>query len=182
MCYFFGFKFGIFVIVFVKFLVMKLLFKDMVFLIMVGFGIGFVFFCVFVQYCVMQKVQGKEIGFIFLYFGFCYCREEYFYGEEWEVYMDVGVFIFFGVVFFCDQFEKIYIQDCMRQMMSDIVKVYIEEEGFFYLCGFIWLVLDVIVVLEEVIVIEVKQSGWKVDFRKEIERLKEDGRYVLEVY
>jgi sulfite reductase (NADPH) flavoprotein alpha-component len=37
-------------------------------------------------------------------------------------------------------------------------------------------------VLEEAIATEAKESGRKVDPAKEIERLKEDSRYVLEVY
>jgi sulfite reductase (NADPH) flavoprotein alpha-component len=41
---------------------------------------------------------------------------------------------------------------------------------------------DVTNVLEEAIAKESKSVGRKVDPRKEIERLKDEGRYVLEVY
>ena len=70
----------------------------------------------------------------------------------------------------------------MRQTITDIIKAYIKEEGAFYLCGPTWPVPDVTEVLEEAIARDAKASGKKIDPRKEIERLKEDLRYVLEVY
>ncbi|KAK4643646.1 sulfite reductase [NADPH] flavoprotein component [Podospora bellae-mahoneyi] len=177
-----GLKPGTPVIASVKPSVMKLPPKDTAPLIMAGLGTGLAPFRAFVQYRAMQKAQGKEIGSILLYLGSRHRREEYLYGEEWEAYMDAGVLTLLGAAFSRDQPEKIYIQDRMRQTMSDIVKAYIEEEGSFYLCGPTWPVPDVTAVLEEAIATEAKQSGRKVDPRKEIERLKEDGRYVLEVY
>jgi sulfite reductase (NADPH) flavoprotein alpha-component len=70
----------------------------------------------------------------------------------------------------------------MRQTISDIIKAYIKEEGAFYLCGPTWPVPDVTEVLQEAISKDAKALGKKIDARKEIERLKEDLRYVLEVY
>ncbi|KXX83348.1 Sulfite reductase [NADPH] flavoprotein component [Madurella mycetomatis] len=162
--------------------VMKLPTKDTAPLIMAGLGTGLAPFRAFVQYRAMQKAQGKEIGAILLYLGSRHQREEYLYGEEWEAYLDAGVITLLGAAFSRDQPQKIYIQDRMRQTMTDIVKAYIQEEGSFYLCGPTWPVPDVTAVLEEAIAAEAKDGGRKVDPRKEIERLKEDGRYVLEVY
>ncbi|KAL2168090.1 hypothetical protein VTG60DRAFT_402 [Thermothelomyces hinnuleus] len=177
-----GLKPGAAVTVSVKPSVMKLPAKDTAPLIMAGLGTGLAPFRAFVQYRAMQKAQGKEIGSILLYLGSRHQREEYLYGEEWEAYLDAGVITLLGAAFSRDQPQKIYIQDRMRQTMADIVKAYIKEEGSFYLCGPTWPVPDVTAVLEEAIAEEAKQSGRKVDPRKEIERLKEDGRYVLEVY
>ncbi|KAK4190918.1 hypothetical protein QBC35DRAFT_488517 [Podospora australis] len=177
-----GLKPGTPVIASVKPSVMKLPPKDTAPLIMAGLGTGLAPFRAFVQYRAMQKAQGKEIGSILLYMGSRHRREEYLYGEEWEAYLAAGVVTILGAAFSRDQPEKIYIQDRMRQTMTDIVKAYIEEEGSFYLCGPTWPVPDVQAVLEEAIAVEAKQSGRKVDPKKEIERLKEDGRYVLEVY
>jgi sulfite reductase (NADPH) flavoprotein alpha-component len=162
--------------------VMKLPTKDTAPLIMAGLGTGLAPFRAFVQYRAMQKAQGKDIGAILLYLGSRHQREEYLYGEEWEAYVDAGVITLLGAAFSRDQPQKIYIQDRMRQTIKDIVKAYISEEGSFYLCGPTWPVPDVTAVLEEAIAVEAKESGRKVDPRKEIERLKEDGRYVLEVY
>jgi sulfite reductase (NADPH) flavoprotein alpha-component len=162
--------------------VMKLPAKDTAPLIMAGLGTGLAPFRAFVQYRAMQKAQGKEIGSILLYMGSRHQREEYLYGEEWEAYQDAGVITLLGRAFSRDQPQKIYIQDRMRQTVTDIIKAYIKEEGAFYLCGPTWPVPDVTEVLEEAIAKDAKASNKKVDPRKEIERLKEDLRYVLEVY
>ncbi|KAI1141249.1 hypothetical protein F5Y05DRAFT_371838 [Hypoxylon sp. FL0543] len=173
---------GAAVTVSVKPSVMKLPTRDDAPLIMAGLGTGLAPFRAFIQYRAMQKAQGKEIGSILLYLGSRHQREEYLYGEEWEAYLDAGVITLLGAAFSRDQPQKIYIQDRMRQTMSDVVKAYIEQEGSFYLCGPTWPVPDVTDVLKEAIATEAKASGKKVDAKKEIDRLKEDGRYVLEVY
>ncbi|TGJ83780.1 hypothetical protein E0Z10_g4980 [Xylaria hypoxylon] len=162
--------------------VMKLPTRDDAPLIMAGLGTGLAPFRAFVQYRAMQKAQGKEIGAILLYLGSRHQREEYLYGEEWEAYLDAGVITLLGAAFSRDQPQKIYIQDRMRQTLNDIVGAYIKKEGSFYLCGPTWPVPDVTDVLKEAIAAEAKMSGRKVDPKKEIDRLKEDGRYVLEVY
>ncbi|KAJ6788453.1 hypothetical protein PWT90_08631 [Aphanocladium album] len=162
--------------------VMKLPVKDTAPLIMAGLGTGLAPFRAFVQYRAMQKAQGKEIGSILLYLGSRHQREEYLYGEEWEAYLDAGVVTLIGAAFSRDQPQKIYIQDRMRQTVGDIVRAYIKEEGSFYLCGPTWPVPDVTAVLEEAIALDAKAAGKKVDPKKEIEKLKEEGRYVLEVY
>lgn len=152
-------------------------------LIMAGLGTGLAPFRAFVQYRAMQKAAGMEIGEILLYMGSRHQREEYLYGEEWEAYVDAGVITLLGCAFSRDQKEKIYIQDRMRESVDEIIKAYVEKEGSFYLCGPTWPVPDVTEVLEEAIVKAAQgKGGKKVDSRKEIERLKEVGRYVLEVY
>jgi sulfite reductase (NADPH) flavoprotein alpha-component len=70
----------------------------------------------------------------------------------------------------------------MRETIPEIVQAYIREEGSFYLCGPTWPVPDVTAVLEEAISIEAKNTGKKIEPRKEIEKLKDEERYVLEVY
>ncbi|KAL5600930.1 hypothetical protein BROUX41_005764 [Berkeleyomyces rouxiae] len=162
--------------------VMKLPVRDDAPLIMAGLGTGLAPFRAFVQYRAMQKAQGKKIGSILLYMGSRHQREEYLYGEEWEAYLDSGVLTLMGAAFSRDQPEKIYIQDRMRQTMKDIRKAYIEDGGSFYLCGPTWPVPDVTAVLEEAIAEDAKLKGIKVNPRNEIEKLKEEGRYVLEVY
>ncbi|PNY18614.1 Sulfite reductase [NADPH] flavoprotein component [Tolypocladium capitatum] len=162
--------------------VMKLPARDTAPLIMAGLGTGLAPFRAFVQYRAMQKAQGKEIGAILLYLGSRHQREEYLYGEEWEAYLAAGVVTLIGSAFSRDQPQKIYIQDRMRQTLDDIVRAYVREEGSFYLCGPTWPVPDVTKVLKEAIAAEAKACGRKLDPTKEIEKLKEEGRYVLEVY
>ena len=152
-------------------------------LIMAGLGTGLAPFRAFVQHRAMEKAQGKEVGAVLLYMGSRHQREEYCYGEEWEAYQAAGVITVLGRAFSRDQPHKIYIQDRMRETIDDIAKAYLREGGSFYLCGPTWPVPDVTAVLEEAIVNEAKANGAKkIDSRKEIERLKEAERYVLEVY
>lgn len=151
-------------------------------LIMAGLGTGLAPFRAFVQHRAWEKAQGKEIGSVLLYMGSRHQREEYCYGEEWEAYQNAGVVTLLGCAFSRDQAQKIYIQDRMRESMNDIIQAYLKEKGAFYLCGPTWPVPDVTNVLEDAIAREAKTMGKKVDGRKEIEKLKDQTRYVLEVY
>lgn len=162
--------------------VMKLPPKSTQPLIMAGLGTGLAPFRAFVQHRALEKAQGKEIGSVLLYMGSRHQREEYCYGEEWEAYQEAGVVTLLGAAFSRDQPQKIYIQDRMRQSLPEIIQAYIREEGAFYLCGPTWPVPDVTAVLEEAIAVEAKNNSKKVETRKEIEKLKEEERYVLEVY
>ena len=175
-------KLGAAVTVSVKPSVMKLPPKSTQPLIMAGLGTGLAPFRAFVQHRALEKQQGKEIGAVLLYMGSRHQREEYCYGEEWEAYQDAGVITLLGRAFSRDQPQKIYIQDRMRQTMDEITQAYLKEEGAFYLCGPTWPVPDVTSVLEDAIARDAQASGKRMDPRKEIERLKDQARYVLEVY
>lgn len=151
-------------------------------LIMAGLGTGLAPFRAFVQHRALEKAQGKEIGAVLLYMGSRHQREEYCYGEEWEAYLDAGVITLLGRAFSRDQPQKIYIQDRMRETLNDIIQAYLKEDGAFYLCGPTWPVPDVTNVLEDAIALEAKIMGKRMDPKREIERLKDQARYVLEVY
>lgn len=165
--------------------VMKLPAKTTAPIIMAGLGTGLAPFRAFVQERAYQKQQGHEIGEVLLYMGSRHQREEYLFGEEWEAYQDAGIITLLGRAFSRDQPEKIYIQDRMRETLTDIRRSYLEKEGSFYLCGPTWPVPDVTEVLQEAVEVEhkaVNPGARKIDSRKEIEKLKDEGRYVLEVY
>jgi sulfite reductase (NADPH) flavoprotein alpha-component len=175
-------KLGAPVTVSVKPSVMKLPPKPSQPIIMAGLGTGLAPFRAFAQHRALEKAQGVEIGPVLLYMGSRHQREEYCYGEEWEAYRDAGVITLLGRAFSRDQPQKIYIQDRMRETLADISDA-LTQEGAFYLCGPTWPVPDVTNVLEEAIAANSKKSGGKrIDTRKEIEKLKDAGRYVLEVY
>ena len=175
-------KIGDEVVVSVKPSVMKLPANPGQPLIMAGLGTGLAPFRAFVQHRAWEKQQGREIGSVLLYMGSRHQREEYCYGEEWEAYQDAGIITLLGRAFSRDQPQKIYIQDRMRQTINEIIQAYIKEDGAFYLCGPTWPVPDVTNVLEEAIARDAKAVGKKIDARKEIDRLKDLSRYVLEVY
>ncbi|KAJ9620250.1 sulfite reductase [NADPH] flavoprotein component [Taxawa tesnikishii (nom. ined.)] len=163
-----GLEIGAPVTVSVKPSVMKLPPKSTQPLIMAGLGTGLAPFRAFVQERAWQKQQGMEIGSLLLYMGSRHQREEYLYGEEWEAYQDAGIITLLGRAFSRDQPQKIYIQDRMRESLSEIRKAYLNEGA-----------LSISV---EAIEEEAKASGKKVDSRKEIDKLKDELRYVLEVY
>lgn len=154
-------------------------------IIMAGLGTGLAPFRAFVQERAYQAQLGQPIGEVLLYMGSRHQREEYLYGEEWEAYQDAGIITLLGRAFSRDQPQKIYIQDRMRQTLTDIRRAYLQKEGSFYLCGPTWPVPDVTEVLQEAIEVEAKAKNpeaKKVNSRREIETLKDEGRYVLEVY
>lgn len=154
-------------------------------IIMAGLGTGLAPFRAFVQHRAMEKAQGKEIGEVLLYMGSRHQREEYCYGEEWEAYQAAGVITLLGRAFSRDQPQKIYIQDRMRQTLDNIVDAYRKKGGYFYLCGPTHPVPDVTNVLEEAIAKDWQANGVKVkkgETSKEIMKLKDENRYVLEVY
>jgi sulfite reductase (NADPH) flavoprotein alpha-component len=178
-------KIGSPVTVSVKPSVMKLPPKTTAPIIMAGLGTGLAPFRAFVQERAYQKQQGHEIGEVLLYMGARHQREEYLYGEEWEAYQDAGIITLLGRAFSRDQPEKIYIQDRMRQTLSEIQQAYLEKEGTFYLCGPTWPVPDVTEVLQEAVEADhttKNPTAKKIDSRRQIETLKDEGRYVLEVY
>ena len=172
---------GALVTVSVKPSVMKLPPKSTQPIVMAGLGTGLAPFRAFVQHRAWEKAQGHEIGPVLLYMGSRHQREEYCYGEEWEAYQDAGVITLLGRAFSRDQPQKIYIQDRMRETLNDMVKAY-RLESATYICRPTWPVPDVTHVLEEVIARDASIAGRKVDTRKEVEKLKDVGRYVLEVY
>ena len=151
---------------------------------MAGLGTGLAPFRAFVQERAYQRdVLGQPIGNVMLFLGSRHQREEYLYGEEWEAYLDAGVLTHMGCAFSRDQPQKIYIQGRMREAMGEIRDAIWRQDGAFYLCGPTWPVPDVTQVLQESVEAERKGAGAKkVNSRREIEELKDAGRYVLEVY
>lgn len=166
--------------------VMKLPLNTKAPIIMAGLGTGLAPFRAFVQERALQRAEGHEIGAVMLYMGSRHQLEEYLYGEEWEAYQAAGVITLLGRAFSRDQPQKVYIQDRMRQTMEEIRQSYLRDGGSFYLCGPTWPVPDVTEVLQEAHMTEEKSKGVtdrkKLDGRRAIEQLKDEGRYVLEVY
>jgi sulfite reductase (NADPH) flavoprotein alpha-component len=162
--------------------VMKLPPKSTDPIIMAGLGTGLAPFRAFIQHRAWEAAQGIPIGPVLLYMGSRHQREEYCYGEEWEAYRAAGVISLLSCAFSRDQPQKIYIQDRMRETGAELEDAYISKQGAFYLCGPTWPVPDVTNVLEDLIHARGEREGKKVNTRREIETLKDQGRYVLEVY
>ena len=114
-----------------------------------------------------------------LYFGSRFRAQEYLYGEELEAYHASGVLTHLRLAFSRDQEEKVYIQHKIFADKLILADCLLKEEGHFYLCGPTWPAGDVY----DAIVNSFVGSGMNLeDAQTQIFEMKENGRYVLEVY
>ena len=135
-------------------------------------------FRAFVQERKVQKESGLKVGPIVLYFGARHRSEEWLYGEEWDQYYREGLVTRLGLAFSRDQKEKIYIQHRIKEDGELLKRLFLEEEGYFYLCGPTWPVPDV----RDAVAMGIDPENAKKGNTEVVERLKDEGRYILEVY
>ncbi|THH01874.1 hypothetical protein EW026_g887 [Hermanssonia centrifuga] len=160
--------------------VMKLPADNMQPIIMAGLGTGAAPFRAFLQYRAWLVSQSIPVGPTYYYFGSRYRAQEYLYGEEIEAFILDGTISKAGLAFSRDGRKKVYIQHKMQDDARELARMLYREEGVFYLCGPTWPVPDVY----EALVGALKEyegldPGVAGDF---LEGLKEEERYVLEVY
>ncbi|GAA6034106.1 hypothetical protein JCM8097_000698 [Rhodosporidiobolus ruineniae] len=172
-----GLKAGDKVMASVKPSVMKLPPLDTQPVIMAGLGTGAAPFRAFIQERAWQRAQGKEVGPLLYYFGSRHRAQEYLYGEELEAYFTEGVVTHMGLAFSRDSDKKVYIQHKMNEDAELITKML--ETGAFYLCGPTWPVPDV---YEALIKGQVAAGKTVEQAQAYVETLKDEERYVLEVY
>ena len=155
-------------------------------LILAGLGTGAAPFRAFLQYRAWEAAQGIPIGPVYYYFGSRHQSQEYLYGEEIEAFIEAGVITKAGLAFSRDGPKKVYIQHKMTEDGDVLAKSLLEGEeghggGVFYLCGPTWPVPDVYEALVNALV----RNGAGFDLvsaGEYLEGLKEEERYVLEVY
>jgi sulfite reductase (NADPH) flavoprotein alpha-component len=152
-------------------------------IIMAGLGTGAAPFRAFMQHRAWQSSQGIDVGPLLYYFGSRYRSQEYLYGEEIEAYIASGIISHAGLAFSRDGKDKVYIQHKMMQdkkLLADLMSGEGDEAAYFYLCGPTWPVPDV---YEALVGSLVEEKGMERKRAEEfIEELKEEERYVLEVY
>ncbi|CCF51540.1 hypothetical protein NDA10_002150 [Ustilago hordei] len=177
-------------------------------IIMAGLGTGAAPFRAFIQARAYKKAQGAEVGPLVYYFGSRYRSAEYLYGEELEAYTQDGVIEHMGLAFSRDTSKKVYIQHKIledgdlltRYLGPEIEKLeaaggkaevvlqdglindeHVEDgkKGYFFVCGPTWPVPDI---HEALVGAFVKKGLTKEQAEQKMEALKEDERYVLEVY
>ncbi|KAF9095568.1 hypothetical protein BGX29_008963, partial [Mortierella sp. GBA35] len=150
--------------------------------IMAGLGTGMAPFRAFIQERAWQKAQGIDVGPMILYFGSRNRSNEYLYGEELEAYHADGLLTHLRLAFSRDQKEKIYIQHKMNEDGKLLHKYLLDAElnGHFYLCGPTWPAGDV----KDAIVQSFMdgEACAAIDANRIVNKLKEEERYVLEVY
>lgn len=148
---------------------------------MAGLGTGAAPFRAFLQYRALQRTLGEEVGPVYYYFGSRHQSQEYLYGEEIEAFITDSVITRAGLAFSRDGPKKVYIQHKMLEDSKELAEMLSEEEkGVFYLCGPTWPVPDVYEALVNALV---EYKGYTAESAGEyLESLKEEERYVLEVY
>ncbi|KDQ29195.1 hypothetical protein PLEOSDRAFT_1112155 [Pleurotus ostreatus PC15] len=175
-----GLKVGQKVTVSIKPSVMKLPPSNKQPVIMAGLGTGAAPFRAFLQYRAWLAQKGEEVGPTYYYFGSRHQSQEYLYGEEIEAYILDGTITRAGLAFSRDGPKKVYIQHKMLEDAEQLARMLREEKGAFYLCGPTWPVPDV---YEALVGALVKYNGMSAEEAGEyLESLKEEERYVLEVY
>ncbi|EKM59418.1 uncharacterized protein PHACADRAFT_137147 [Phanerochaete carnosa HHB-10118-sp] len=175
-----GLKVGQKVTVSIKPSVMKLPPDNMQPIIMAGLGTGAAPFRAFLQYRALLQSQNIPVGPTYYYFGSRHRSEEYLYGEEIEAFILGGTITKAGLAFSRDGRKKVYIQHKMRKDSTVLAEMLYNKEGVFYLCGPTWPVPDVYEALVEALV---ENEGMATESAGAyLEGLKEEERYVLEVY
>lgn len=175
-----GLKVGQKVTVSIKPSVMKLPPDDMQPIIMAGLGTGAAPFRAFLQHRAWLSHQGIPVGPTYYYFGSRHQSQEYLYGEEVEAYIQDGTITKAGLAFSRDGPRKVYIQHKMLEDAETLADMLKNQHGVFYLCGPTWPVPDV---YEALVGALVKNQGHTRESADEfLEQLKEEERYVLEVY
>lgn len=138
-------------------------------------------FRAFIQHRAFLVSQGKSAGPLIYYFGSRHRSQEYLYGEELDAYIADGIITHAGLAFSRDTKQKVYIQHKMREDGEMLAKMLAgPDNGVFYLCGPTWPVPDVYEALINALV-EFGGKG-KEEAAQYLEDLKEEERYVLEVY
>jgi len=149
-------------------------------IIMAGLGTGAAPFRAFLQHLALLSSQGQDIGPVYYYFGSRHQASEYLYGEEIESFILDGIITRAGLAFSRDGAKKVYIQHKMLEDSEALSQMLHDEQGVFYLCGPTWPVPDVYEALLNALV---KYRGFALEQAATyLESLKEEERYVLEVY
>ena len=147
---------------------------------MAGLGTGAAPFRAFLQYRALLASQGVPVGPTYYYFGSRHQSQEYLYGEEIEAFVLDGTVARAGLAFSRDGPRKVYIQHKMREDGPALARMLWDERGVFYLCGPTWPVPDVYEALVDALAPHAGVS--RADAGAFLEGLKEEERYVLEVY
>ncbi|KAI0693823.1 assimilatory sulfite reductase [Cytidiella melzeri] len=173
-------KIGQKVTVSIKPSVMKLPPNDLQPVIMAGLGTGAAPFRAFLQYRAHLASQNIPVGPTYYYFGSRRRSQEYLYGEEIEAFILDGIITKAGLAFSRDGPKKVYIQHKMAEDARELGEMLYRKEGVFYLCGPTWPVPDV---YEALVGALVQYEGFDAAAAGNyLEGLKEEERYVLEVY
>ena len=149
-------------------------------IVMAGLGTGMAPFRAFLQERLWQREAGIKVGPCVLYFGARHKAQEWLYGEELEKYERMGL-VKLGLAWSRDQKHKVYIQHKIKEDSSLLKEFLGDKKGYFYLCGPTWPVPDVRDAIASGLTPEKVSPDGEVDVEA-VQELKDEGRYILEVY
>ncbi|KXS18292.1 hypothetical protein M427DRAFT_96320, partial [Gonapodya prolifera JEL478] len=159
--------------------IMKLPASPLAPVVMSGLGTGMAPFRTFIQARAVQKHSKQSVGPMTLYFGARHRSQEYLYGEEMDAWHEDGLLTHLRLAFSRDQKKKVYIQHKMHEDAEMLYNMLVKQKGSFYLCGPVWPVPDV----TEAILRAFEHGGLsRAQAEAYLEEMKEEERFVLEVY
>ncbi len=145
-------------------------------IIMIGPGTGIAPFRSFIAERDATGASGKN----WLFFGEQHFISDFLYQSEIQNWFDTGVLTKVCTAFSRDQNEKIYVQHKMMQHGNEFFE-WVHTGGYVYVCG----TKDPMSVdVEQTLLQIIEQFGErsKVDAEKYLDNLKEEGRYITDVY
>ncbi|MCB1232425.1 MAG: hypothetical protein KDN19_19410 [Verrucomicrobiae bacterium] len=98
--------------------------------IMIGPGTGIAPFRAFLQHRKATQAKGKA----WLFFGEIHADSCYFYGDEWDQYLEDGTLDRVTTAWSRDQAEKIYVQHKITEHGADIWN-WLQQGAYVYVCG-----------------------------------------------
>lgn len=133
-------------------------------IVMIGSGTGIAPFKGFVEQRVFLKNPKKNL----LFFGERQKNANFYYQEFWHEVIDQGSLEMF-LAFSRESEQKIYVQDALRTQSKRVREAY-EEGALFFICG------------RKALGIEVKKALEDILGKEHVRALKEEQRYIVDVY
>ena len=143
--------------------------------VLIGPGTGIAPFRAFLQ----EREEAGNGGKNWLFFGEWYRDELFYYQTEWQQLLETGVLSDIDVAFSRDQQEKIYVQHRLYEKRHRLMD-YISEGAYLYICGDeARMAKDVEATLLRIFAEHTGSREGALDF---LEKLRENGRYLRDVY
>ncbi|SEA31334.1 sulfite reductase (NADPH) alpha subunit [Arachidicoccus rhizosphaerae] len=144
--------------------------------IMIGPGTGV---APFRSFLFERDAAGAE-GRNWLFFGDQHIASDFLYQTEIQAFLETGVLTEFNGAFSRDQQNKVYVQDKMRERGAELFE-WLENGAYIYICGAKEpMSFDVEKALTEIIATQKELSF--VEATKYLDALKEEGRFLKDVY
>ncbi|AFS21211.1 ferredoxin reductase domain-containing protein [Chlamydia psittaci] len=133
-------------------------------IVMIGSGTGIAPYKAFVQ----QRIYNNDAGMNMLFFGERFEKANFYYQDFWKKAVE-NEFLKLFLAFSRDGDHKLYVQDLLKQQADLVLQAY-EEGAYFFVCG------------SKVLGNEIKKTLEDILGKNKLSQLKEEHRYVADVY